>query len=139
LQTISSFTGDKILLNGASIPLRKYNDPADTHIRNGGITNYYYKNLPHWLNEKFPIQGNRNFKVNPDPQILYLPRRTKLYLLRNIEWGGVDLSCWTETLDSGNYWGNKLIKIYHKTLEEGLYNLHVNKAVYLFENVIGPE
>ena len=127
------------MINGAPIPLRKYNDPADTHIRNGGITNLYYKNLPPWLIEKFPIPGNRNFKINPDPQILYLPRRTKLYLLRNIGWSGVDLSCWTDTFDEGNYWGTEVIKIYHKTLEEGLYNLHVNKAVYLFENVLDTE
>ena len=138
---ISYFLGDDVLINGNPVPLRKYNDPADTHIRNGGTTQFYYKNLPPWLIEKFPMLGSKNFKVSPDPQILYLPRRTKLYLLRNIGWSGVDLSCWTDTLDGGNYWGENdiYVKIYHITLEEGFYNLHVTKAMYLFENLNEPE
>ena len=130
--------GQDILINGLPAPIRLHDDPSDTHIRRGSNTDMYYKNLPEWLVEKFPMKGTRNFNLRDDPQILYLPRDTNVYLLRKTNWNGVDLSCWTHTLDEGNYWGNDqeiLKQIYSITLAPGIYNLHVTKALYLFEEL----
>ena len=84
------------------------------------------------------MKGTRNFNLRDDPQTLYLPRDTNVYLLRKTNWNGVDLSCWTYTLDEGNYWGNDqeiLQQIYSITLAPGIYNLYVTKALYLFEEL----
>ena len=123
------------MINDELVPTRNYDDPNDRHFRNGQVTDYYYSELPPSLTDKFPMLGSINYKVNSNPQILRLPRRTKTYLLRKVEWTGVDLSCWIDTLEDGNWVRDGESKIHYRILEPGIYKLNVNKALYLFEEL----
>ena len=123
------------MINDELVPTRNYDDPNDRHFRNGQVTDYYYSELPPLLTDKFPMLGSINYKVNSNPQILRLPRRTKTYLLRKVEWTGVDLSCWIDTLEDGNWLRDGESKIYYRIMEPGIYKLNVNKALYLFEEL----
>ena len=132
---LKTFSGDQILIDNEPVPLRKYGDSNDKHIRNGQAQGHYYKILPPWLAEKFPMPGSLHYKVDSNPQILYLPSRTKTYLLRKVEWEGVDLSCWNDMSENGNWVRDGESKIYYRIMEPGIYNLYVNKALYLFEEL----
>ena len=123
------------MIDEEPIPIRHFGDPNDNHFRNGEVTDYHYNTLPAWLIEKFPIAGTKHYKVDANPQILYLPRQTKTYLLRKVDWNGPNLSCWIDTEDNGNWIRDGESKIYYRLMNPGLYYLDVNKALYLFEDL----
>ena len=131
----NTISGDFILIDDEAVTKRHFGDPNDRHFRNGQVTDYHYNKLPPWLVEKFPIPGSRHYKVNSNPQILYLPKQTKTYLLRKTDWNGPDLSCWIDTGENGNWIRDGESKIYYRIMDAGIYHLDVNKALYLFEEL----
>ena len=133
---------DQILWNNSPLDQISHNDPNDTLTKDGGVsTQDYYKNLPSFLAKLFPMLGTRD-RGSSDENSLYLPEKTRVYLLTTFDWwyGShnssekiKDSGSWSNSNYQGNYFGGYTdVKIYKRILSPGYYTLDNYHAYFLF-------
>ena len=124
--------------------MRLHNDDNDKLTSDGGqATEDYYKKLPEFLANKFPMLGTTD-RGSSGENSMYVPEKTLVYLLAAAGWlesegaeAIKDLDQWTYTDNKGNYFGGYTdVKIYKRTFMPGYYTLDNQNAYYLFTDPI---
>ena len=95
----------------------------------------YYRNLPMWLKQRFPMYGTSDVNTG-DKNVLVLSSTMVSYLLRKKSWSGVPLDGW-KLISSGSYISHyEVIELYKKIFTKGTYIIDNYSAMYLFSDIL---
>ena len=128
--------GNDILWNNQQIDWR-FESPSDQITKNGPTQDeaiLHYDSLPSYLSNLFPLPGTNQLSSD-DGNILYLPKPTLVYMVRQKKEGMVNIDGWTNTGDEGYYLGQNISEsflIYKKIMKPGTHQIYHLDALFLF-------
>ena len=94
----------------------------------------YYNGLPSYLISLLPLPGT-NEMTNDEENILFLPKMSQVYMIKQKDGGNEEIDSWTHTGDVGQFLGQNnsdVFIVYKKIMKPGTYQFYHPNALYLF-------